>query len=100
MTFGLSTSLASWLVVDCGTSMVVGNMVWLMLSFWANGWTVVKMYREGEFPDAGEGSDDSDCESIPEPTSTSSQEAQVCEKDEKEPESIPVLTVGSLARCA
>lgn len=68
------------------------------MGFRINALAVVKMYREDECPDTGDGSEDSDCESILEQVTTSSPEAQVDEKEEKEPESIPVLTLGSFAR--
>ncbi|KAF9785359.1 hypothetical protein BJ322DRAFT_826989 [Thelephora terrestris] len=58
---------------------------------------LVKMYREDDCPDTGtyEESEDSDCEGIPEPVSVSSQRAQADEKEKREPELLPVLTVGS-----
>ncbi|KAF9785368.1 hypothetical protein BJ322DRAFT_1211231 [Thelephora terrestris] len=57
---------------------------------------LVKMYREGDTC-AGDGSEDSDCEGIPEPTSAPSPEAQVNETEAKELEPLPLLTVGSFA---
>ena len=68
--------------------------------FWTDGRAVVKMYRGDERPHTSEGTDDSDCESIPEPINASSPETQVDEKEENEPESIPVLTMGSFAAYA
>ena len=67
-----------------------------VLVFCADDRVVVKMYREHECPETGEGSEDSDCESVPEPAAGSSPE----ENEEKESEPLPVLTVGSFARYA
>ena len=72
-------------------------MVRLVLDFCTDDSTVVKIYLEGECP---EGSEDSDCEGVPEPSRVSSPDAQVDEKEGKEPESLPVLAVGSFARYA
>ena len=57
---------------------------------------VVKICRGEECSEIGEGSEDSDCESIPDPAAVSLPD----ENEEKEPEPLPVLTVGSFARYA
>ena len=58
------------------------------------------MYKEGECSTVGEGTEDSDCESIPEETSGSPSEVRTDEGEGTEPASLPVLTVGSFARYA
>ena len=78
--------------------MAVSNVLFLVLNFYSDGWVVVKMHREGESLNADEGSDDSDYESSPEQTSDSTPEAQDKEQKGTEPESLPVLTIGSFAR--
>ena len=61
---------------------------------------MVKIYPGGECPNLGEGVEDSDCESFPEPPAASLLEAGIDGKEEKEPASLPVLTMGSFTRCA
>ena len=71
----------------------------LILGFRTNDWTVVKLFREGECLDADSGTEDSDYESGPEQDNESAPE-EADGKRESERESLPVLTIGSFARCA
>ena len=73
-------------------------MVFLVLTFRTDGLVVVRMHREGEYPDVGEGFEDSDYESSSEEASKPTLEAKGYEKKETKPESLPVLTTGSFAR--
>lgn len=61
---------------------------------------MVKVYQKDKRPDAGEGTEDSDCEGTPDSADASSPEAQVDEEEEKGAASIPVLILGSFARYA
>ena len=61
---------------------------------------MVKVYQKDKRPDAGEGTEESDCEDTPESADASSPEAQVNEEEVKGAESLPVLTLGSFARYA
>ena len=56
------------------------------------------MHQEGERPDTGEGSEDSDYESNSEQANESTPEVQDDTKEEVEPESLPLLITGSFAR--
>ena len=78
--------------------MAVSGVCFPILNFCTDSCVVVKMHREGEHLDTGEGSEDSDCEGISEQPNGSAQEVQDDKKGE--PESLPILIVGSFARCA
>ena len=74
--------------------------MFLILNFRADGWVVVRMHLEGDGFDTGEESEDSDCESSSEQASESAPKVQDDRKEDVKPESLPLLSVGSFARCA
>ena len=85
-------------MVICNALMTVSGVCFPILNFCTDSCVVVKMHGEGEHLDTGEGSEDSDCEGILEQPNGSAQEVQDDKKEE--PESLPILIVGSFARCA
>lgn len=58
---------------------------------------LVKMHREGEFSNADDVFEDSDCEGEPEHPAERAPEEQAVSKEDTQLESLPVLTIGSFA---
>lgn len=69
----------------------------VILGFSINVWAVVKAIKEGEYSNAGEEAEDSDYEIESEHPGGSAPEERGDGEEEKEPGSLPVLTMGSFA---
>ena len=80
------------------TFTVVSNADSLIPAFCNDSWVVVKLYREAECLDIGNGSEDSDCESDSEQAGKSAPQEQDDRKKGSGREPLPVLVTGSFAR--
>ena len=96
---GPSTSRVLLLANIWSVSIAVSSVTFVIPAS-ADGQTVVKMCREGEYPSAGDGSDDSDCEGEPEHIGEFALEAQVGMPEDTKRGPLPVLALGSFARYA